>query len=298
MELSIFNFYDAQIYSFSSKLTMIKHFSYNSERGHKMGLSLYGADLEANTPTILYIHGFKGFKDWGFVPFLGEQLAAAGIRMLAMNFSHNGIGDSPGEFTELEKFRNNTFSLEVEEAQEIFDKYRKGKLFGAAVGTKMAVLGHSRGGGVALLAFCGHPQAKGICTWASVSNFARYPKEVIDRWRKDGELEIKNARTGQVMHLGWQIHEDLMAHADGKLNIKKAVSECTKPLCIIHGEGDKAVSSDDARAIFEWADNAQAELHLLPETGHTFDAKHPFAGSNPALDTVIRHTIKFFKQQF
>lgn len=277
---------------------MIKHFSYNSERGHVIGLSLYGANLEANAPCVLYVHGFKGFKDWGFVPFLGESLAAAGIRMLAMNFSHNGIGSILDEFTELEKFKNNTFSLEVEEAREVFDKYQKGKLFGAAVGTKMAVLGHSRGGGIALLAFANHPAVKGICTWAAVSNFARYPKPIIDQWRKDGVLEVKNSRTGQIMHLGWQIHEDLMLHADDKLNIKKAVSECEKPLCIIHGEADKAVSSDDARAIFEWADNSKAELHLLPDAGHTFEAKHPFEGSNPSLDTVIKHTIKFFKQQF
>jgi pimeloyl-ACP methyl ester carboxylesterase len=202
------------------------------------------------------------------------------------------------EFTELEKFKNNTFSLEVEEAREVFEKYRKGKLFGARPGVKMGVLGHSRGGGVALVAFCNHSDVKGICTWAAVSNFARYPKAVIDKWREDGVLEIKNARTGQILHLGWQIHEDLMAHQDGKLNIRNAVERCEKPICIIHGENDEAVSSDDARSIFEWAENAKAELHLIPDAGHTFGARHPFEETNPHLEDVIQHTLSFFKQQF
>ena len=164
---------------------MIKHFSYNSERGHVIGLSLYGANLEANTPTVLYLHGFKGFKDWGFVPFLGEQLAAAGIRMLAMNFSHNGIGESLLEFTEEEKFRDNTFLLEIEEAREIIGKYHRGKLFGAVPGRKIGVLGHSRGGGVALLSTWDMPEVKAVCTWASVSTFFRYPPDVIEAWRQN-----------------------------------------------------------------------------------------------------------------
>ncbi|MFN8398004.1 MAG: dienelactone hydrolase family protein [Bacteroidia bacterium] len=275
---------------------MVHHLSYTSERGHPMGLSLYGADLPNNSPCVLYLHGFKGFKDWGWVPYIGERFAGKGIRLLAMNFSHNGIGHNPTEFTELEKFRDNTFSLEVEEAMEVLEQYASGKLFGARPGMALGALGHSRGGGVSLLAFARHPLIKAICTWASVSTFARYPDHVIDLWQQQGYLDVTNARTGQVMQLGWQLHKDLIEHLNGKLSIRNAVSETTKPLCIIHGGADEAVPDADAQALFEWADATQAELHLIPGAGHTFGAKHPFVGTTPELEDALQYTLDFFNQ--
>jgi uncharacterized protein len=272
---------------------MIQHLTYTTEHGHPTGLSLYGGDLPADAPTIVYLHGFKGFKDWGFTPYVAERVVQCGIRLLAMNFSHNGIGRNLLEFTEMEKFRDNTFSLELDEALEIIGKYHQGGLFGAAAGVTMGLLGHSRGGGIALLA-AGHPAIKAVCTWASVANFARYPDHVIDLWRQQGYLDVPNLRTGQQMQLGFQIHEDLMAHLDGRLNLTNAVKQLQKPLCIIHGEADEAVSDADARAIFEWADQTQVELHLIPEAGHTFGAKHPFEHTHPHLEAALAHTLHFF----
>jgi uncharacterized protein len=272
---------------------MIEHFTYTSIRGHIMGLSLYGADLPKNAATVVYLHGFKGFKDWGFTPYVGARFAAAGIKFLAMNFSHNGIGHDPLEFTELERFRDNTFSLELDEALEVITQYHEGKLFGVQAGTRMGLLGHSRGGGIALLA-SGHPAITSICTWAAVSTFARYPQQVIDLWQQQGYLDVPNARTGQNMQLGLRIHEDLMAHMDGRLSLPAAVARLQKPLCIIHGDQDEAVSDDDARAIFEWADRALAELHIIGGGTHTFGAKHPFVGTTPHLEDVLGHTLQFF----
>lgn len=274
---------------------MIQHLTFTTERGHMTGLSLYGAHLPANAATVVYLHGFKGFKDWGFTPYVGERFMQQGIRLLAMNFSHNGIGSDPMEFTELEKFRENTFSLELDEAIEVIQKYHGGQLFGADAGVTMGLLGHSRGGGIALLA-SGEAAISAVCTWASVATFARYPQHIVDIWRQQGYLDVPNTRTGQRMQLGWAIHEDLMAHMEGRLSLEAAVKRLQKPLCIIHGDADEAVSDDDARAIFEWADAAQAELHIIRDAGHTFGAKHPFAGTHPHLEEVLQHTMSFFIQ--
>jgi uncharacterized protein len=272
---------------------MISHLSYITAGGHPTGLSLYGTHLPADAPTVVYLHGFKGFKDWGFAPYVAGRFVECGMRFLAMNFSHNGIGDNPLEFTELEKFRDNTFSLELTEAEEIIGKYHAGALFGADAGSVMGLLGHSRGGGIALLA-SGHPAIQAVCTWASVATFARYPAHVIELWRQQGVLDVPNARTGQLMQLGFQIHEDLVAHMDGRLSITQAVNRLQKPLCIIHGDADEAVPAADARAIFEWADQAQVELHLIPEAGHTFGAKHPFEQAHAHLEAALAHTMHFF----
>jgi ATP:cob(I)alamin adenosyltransferase len=54
--------------------------------------------------AVVLVHGFKGFKDWGFFPHTAEALAADGHAAISLNFSLNGIGDRPTEFTELEAF--------------------------------------------------------------------------------------------------------------------------------------------------------------------------------------------------
>jgi uncharacterized protein len=97
-----------------------------------------------------------------------------------------------------------------------------------------------------------------------------------------------------VMQLGWQLHQDLMEHIGGRLNIQAAVAGMRKPLCIVHGTSDESVPEDDARALFEWADSGGAELHLIPGAGHTFGARHPFEQSNPHLEDALNHTLDFF----
>ena len=34
---------------------------------------------------VVIVHGFKGFKDWGFFPWLGEHLCAAGFAIVRFN---------------------------------------------------------------------------------------------------------------------------------------------------------------------------------------------------------------------
>jgi pimeloyl-ACP methyl ester carboxylesterase len=281
---------------------MKEDLSYTTARGHQTGLSLYGSNLPADAPCIVYLHGFKGFKDWGFVPFLAESLVGEGFRVLAMNFSHNGIGDDPMEFGALDRFRDNTFSLEVEEAREVVTAYYEGKLFDASPGAPIGLIGHSRGGGIALLASRELQNSmgtglKGVCTWASVSTFFRYPEESLAQWKKDGVIEMLNTRTKQMMQLGWGLAQDMLDHGQDQLSIEKATRLLSIPLCIVHGTDDEAVSVNDAHDLFEWSDNNAVEIHELPGTGHTFGAKHPFDGSNPSLDHAILHTINFFTHQ-
>ncbi|MEM7041140.1 MAG: prolyl oligopeptidase family serine peptidase, partial [Bacteroidota bacterium] len=208
---------------------------------------------------------------------------AQGFRFLSLNFSHNGIGADPLNFTEGDKFRENTFSLEVEEAREVVAAFRAGALCNMASEAKIGVLGHSRGGGIALLSMYDRSEVSAICTWAAVSTFFRYPEETIQLWEQQGYLDIKNSRTGQVMQLGWNLHADLVAKGQpgGPLNVQSATQNLQKPLCVIHGDEDPAVVVKDAHDIASWAQGAHCEKHIIAGAGHTFGARHPFTGSNP-----------------
>ncbi|MGZ5283277.1 MAG: alpha/beta hydrolase family protein, partial [Bacteroidia bacterium] len=51
-------------------------------------------------PVIIFVHGFKGFKDWGAFNEIAEWYARQGFIFVKFNFSHNGTTpENPTEFT-------------------------------------------------------------------------------------------------------------------------------------------------------------------------------------------------------
>ncbi len=273
---------------------MIKNdHTFTASDGEKIAVTTYGQIDPQHPRCIIYVHGFKGFKDWGFVPYIGEFLSQRKFFVVTFNFSHNGIGADPLEFTELDKFEQNTFSREVRELSEIIDACRDG-YFGSSDSVSIGLLGHSRGGGIALLTASQKPEAAAVATWSSVATIDRYPDETKTKWRRDGYLEVVNQRTGQIMRLGTNLLDDLERHKNDSLNIEKAVANLHRPLLVVHGDNDESVPVEEARRINGWADETQSLLVTISGAGHTFDAKHPFEGTNPKLDEALTKTADFF----
>lgn len=274
---------------------MKKEHVYTTRAGYTLNVTVYGADLPPATHNLLYIHGFKGFKDWGFIPPSGDFFVENGFRFIAFNFSHNGIGEKPQEFTEMEKFKNNTFSLEVVEAMEMVEAVRMGKFFETSPEAKLGVIGHSRGGGISILATGKSPLVNALTTWCSVSSFGRYSDAQFKQWVETGYVEVKNSRTGQVFHLGMPLLQDVLAHRDNFLSVSQTARNLTRPWCIIHAEKDAAVHPDHAQHLFEWANQEITELHIVAEANHVFNARHPYVGSTPELLLAWNHTLAFFQ---
>jgi pimeloyl-ACP methyl ester carboxylesterase len=272
---------------------MKKDHTFTASDGERLAVSTCGQIDRHQPRCVIYVHGFKGFKDWGFVPYIGEFLSQREFFVVTFNFSHNGIGADPLEFTELEKFERNTLSREVRELSEIIDACRNGQ-FGPSDGISIGLLGHSRGGGITLLTAAQKPEISAVVTWSSVATFDRYPDETKRKWRQEGYIEVLNQRTGQIMRLGLGLLNDFEQHKDGLLNIKKAVKNLHRPLLIIHGDNDESVPVDEAHRLYDWADRQQTRLIIIPGAGHTFDAKHPFEGSNRKLEEALVHTAEFF----
>lgn len=263
-----------------------------SKRSNKIHITVYGLENLKSAPCLIFVHGFKGFKDWGFGPYLGEYFAKKGFFVITFNFSHNGIGDSKTEFTELDKFAENTFSLEIEELNEVIDAYLY-SFFGEISGKGIGITGHSRGGAIALLTSQSRAEVKAVSVWSSVSKLDRYSERQKEEWRKKGVFNILNTRTNQVMPLKLSLLDDIEKNREA-LSIENAVSNLSKPLLIVHGENDLAVRFEEAEKLFNWADKENSELVKIEKAGHTFDVKHPFEGSNPKFDTVLDKTNKFF----
>ena len=272
---------------------MNKDFILKTTKDEVLRITAYGVENLGSSACLIFVHGFKGFKDWGFGPFAGEYFGKNGYFVLTFNFSHNGVGGELTEFVELEKFADNTFSLEIGELSELISAYLSG-FFGNTENKKIGLLGHSRGGAISLLTAAIIKEVSAVAVWASVASFDRYAERQKEKWRKTGVFEVFNTRTKQKMKLNLSLLKDLEDNKDGLLNVEKAVRILNRPLLIVHGEQDISVPIKDAEKLFDWSDKKLTMLHRIPAAGHTFGIKHPFEGSNPKFDELLQVTEKFF----
>ena len=272
---------------------MKKEIIFNASDGETIRATLFGQENLGTAPSIIFVHGFKGFKDWGYWPYMGEYFASKGFVAISVRLSHNGVGESLTEFDELDKFAENTFSREVRELSEIVDACKNG-FFGDMKHQKIGLLGHSRGGGIALATATHNPDVAAVAAWASTATFDRYTDHQRQEWRSVGFYEIINHRTKQVMRLNVTLLDDLERHKDGSLNLEKAVRTLNRPLFIAHGEQDLSVPPAEGERLLEWSNGSLSEFHLIPKTGHTFGIVHPFAGSCETFDLLLDKTRAFF----
>ncbi len=273
---------------------MQNEFLLKSNKNNEIQISAYGIENINAAPCIICVHGFKGFKDWGFWPFASQYLSENGFFVLSFNFSHNGIGTNPLEFTELDKFAINSFSLEKEELEQVADSYLN-KFFGGKSNKGIGIVGHSRGAAVTMLA-SQKINFDAIVLWSSISKIDRYTKHQKDEWFEKGFLEFQNSRTKQMMRLDVSFLNDIERKKNKSLNLEESIRNYKNPLLVIHGEQDLTVPAKEAQNILDWSGSTQKEINIIPKTGHTFDAQHPFQNSNPVLDLVLEKTKIFFKK--
>ena len=124
-------------------------------------------------PVVVLVHGFKGFKDWGFFPYLADRLAQAGHVAIRVNFSLNGIGDEPGEFTRLDLFEQNSISQEMDDLNFLLDVLHREELreAGRIDRYRLGLVGHSRGGAVSLLVAAQNTTVSALATWSAVERW-------------------------------------------------------------------------------------------------------------------------------
>jgi uncharacterized protein len=163
-------------------------------------------------PAVVVLHGFKGFKDWGMFPPLAERLAQAGFSALTLNLSGSGVDDA-GEFSLPDRFGHNTFSAELEDAGRVIDALMRGEL-GVPAPSSMGIIGHSRGGGIAILQTARDSRVRALVTWSAISRVERWPPDQRSAWREAGHTEIRNARTGQLLRLYPDVLDDIEQHAE------------------------------------------------------------------------------------
>lgn len=247
----------------------------------------------AAQPAVLVMHGFKGFKDYAFLSPIGERLARAGFTAVNLSVSGSGV-DEHGEFTQLDRFARNTYSREIGDIEVVLDALRAGEL-GSAPPSSIGMIGHSRGGGIALCVARETPTLAAVVTWAPISTIRRYSDAEVELWRKLGRIEVKNARTHQLLPMDYEIVEDALAHAD-RFDIRKAAAVLDRPWLLVHGIDDETVPVAEAQELAGLATDPRFESRFVPGAGHTFGARHPWAGPTRETEQLFDATVRFMSR--
>jgi pimeloyl-ACP methyl ester carboxylesterase len=250
------------------------------------GLPIRGdLDVPAGAKALVVIvHGFKGFKDWGFFPWLAESLCNQRFAVCRFNMSRNGIGENPEVFDRLDLFAADTYTGQIADLHNVV-RYCQQR-----ADLPTFLLGHSRGGGVSLLAAAGVANLCGIVTWSSISRIDRWDDATKSLWRRVGYLEAENTRTKQMMRMSTRMLDDLEANS-ARLDILKCVTQIEQPILIIHGARDESVPVEESGEIESYASDATRVV--IANASHSYNAIHPLVDVPSALTTAAIITARF-----
>ena len=250
-------------------------------------------------PVVIFCHGYKGFKDWGAWDLVAKAIAKAGFFFIKFNFSHNGgTMTEPIDFPDLEAFAQNNYSLELEDLDRVIEHFSNQKEYDKeADSTNISLIGHSRGGGIALIKAEEDTRISQVVTWAGVSDYKiRFLEgtEGFNEWKKTGRFYVQNGRTKQQMPHDWQFYKDFIAN-ENLLTIRRAAKAIKKPWLIIHGNKDTSVNLKEGKSLHKW--NPNSTLEIIPEANHVFDASHPWKKNEMPfnLKEVVLKTIQFLR---
>ena len=232
--------------------------------------------------SVIIAHGFKGYKDYGFLPVLASALAQRGFIAHRFNFAHSGMDHGHGDF-DPERFRADTWNHQVGDLLTVLEAVTSGEL-GGDPGT-VSILGHSRGGNAAILMagrYAGDSRLeslRGVITAGTPAATNRLTPAEESQLRRDGVLPSPSARTGQTLEVGAAWLREQQADPEGH-DLATQAGRLRVPLGIIHGIEDDAVSPDEASLIAEAA-GERAMMRLIPGANHVFNTPNP---ADPTAD--------------
>jgi len=273
-------------------------FTLAGAEGQQISGNVHIPKTEGPLPVVVICHGFKGFKDYAWFPYVTERIAVMGYAAIRFDFSHNGMGEDLSTFARPDLFRTNTWSKEMHDLSIIINRVHAGALpFGTQMDTKrLAVFGHSKGGTTVHLAAGEDDRIKAVITLASRATSDMLSEEWKDMLRQGQAIPIPSSRTGQTLEIGPTFLEDLENHAE-KLDQAGAIQRASQPFLVLHGDEDPTVPVQDAQTIADLRGDRPTRLHILAHGNHNLGTKHPFEGTSDLWEEAL-DVIKAFLEEY
>lgn len=252
-------------------------------------------DAPGPRPIVVLVHGFKGFRRWGFWPAMAERFTRDGLACVGFDLSHNGVGPGGLEFDEPELFERNTFARELFDLQQVLAAVRERRLPHAdeLLPDRLALLGHSRGGGLVVVTAADDPAIRAVVALAPIASNRRLAPDDVESGLARGFHPVVNTRTGQVLHLG----RDALLEIQGRDDLADFTVHAARlaaPLLVVHGTADPAVSVDDGRRLAAAA--PVGEFVGCKGADHVLGCRHPWAGSTPHFERFLDRASAFLRE--
>ena len=235
--------------------------------------------------VVFICHGFKGYKDYGFLPTLAETLARKGLIAHRFNFSHSGVTPDFSTFAHPELFERDTWGKQIYDLQAVAQAAAACQLPGSDPnGLPVLWFGHSCGGVTVVLTAARVfesgdqstvPSPAGVITAAALQTAMSLDTDQIHRLRHRGYLESPSSRTGQVLRVGKAWLEEIENNPKAFDPIA-AVRRIACPMLLMHGDADATVPVEASR-LLAGAAGDRATLHIIPGASHVFDSPNPLS---------------------
>ncbi len=259
--------------------------------GHRSG--------DAPGPPVILVHGFRGYKDWGFIPLLATRLAEEGLTALAFSASGSGVRNRDGGFVEPERFRRNTYAREITDLRLVVEWVMKRTRASAEEpirsGPRAGLVGHSRGGTLSLLYAASDPRIGCVATLGAQSGLGIWKPEQIAAWERGEDVSIYDYRTRTHLSVGPDLWNDFQRHR-ASYDVARAVESLGVPLLIAHGDRDRVVAPEEARRIASHATAAMTELRIVEGAGHTFQSGDKIRRTPPQLLDMVEAVTAWMRR--
>ena len=262
-------------------------------------------DLPLKTPRciVLLAHGFKGYKDYGFIPLLAESLTETGAIVHRFNFSHSGMGENIDTFEFPELFEKDTWNKQVYDLEVLLERAVSGSLPHTPKGLPVVLAGHSRGGGTCLLTAGRLFRDKsdflpaGVITMSAPDKTCTLGRTTQQMLLADGRLRSPSSRTGQDLYVGadW-LKEQLLAPEDHDLMQLCGYIIC--PVIALHGRADVTVPCIAADNIAAACPDGISVF--INEGNHVYNTPNPAdpeAPISPQLESLVTHIQTFLNEK-
>jgi dienelactone hydrolase len=286
-------------------------------RGH-----LYLPEKKPPAGVVVLCHGFKGYKTWGFFPYIASKFREAGMAALSIDFSLNGTSPARGHKSEFpaygteagepekkpvryprpDLFRINTLERENTDLAHVIRAITDGCLAeytGSAL--PLGLLGHSRGAVAVILNAIELDSIRAICTWSAPDILDFFTRRQKSLWRKAGSLDLVDPLDGTKLSISVKYLDDLEKNHD-VYDLPQRITTLRTPHLIVHGSMDLTVRVSAAHVLYRAQSGLDNKELLVFQTGHTFGisesvddrAIHP----SRALIDATAATVRWFETCF
>ena len=253
-------------------------------------LPIYGNTHEPTQKAqacVVLLHGFKGYKDYGFFPLLAHDLCELGLVVHRFNFSTSGMTDDVSTFARADLFELDTWSRQVDDVRRVVRAIQSSEIPGN--GLPLYLVGHSRGGATAILSaglHCNELGLAGLATINAVDRCCRLSKEEQRLLLTNGHMVTKSARTKQQLKISSNWLREQLEKPD-EHNVLLQAEQCGVPACVIQGDADETVNLKDGLAI---AHKLEVPLSVLIGCNHVLNTPNPGKIDDPRSNSLLKTT--------